>query len=102
MVARNILERRRELALLGAAGFTGRDLQRLVAIEHVLLVGAGLTIGLVAAAVAIAPVLVSRPGAAPWQALVWVLPVAAAGLLAAFTATRSLRRLRLVESLRSE
>ena len=31
VVARNVLERRRELALLGAAGFTGRDLQVLVA-----------------------------------------------------------------------
>jgi ABC-type antimicrobial peptide transport system permease subunit len=102
VVARNILERRRELALLGAAGFTGRDLQRVVAVEHLLLVGAGLAIGLMAAAVAIAPVIVSRTGAAPWQALMWVVPVAVAGLAAAFGATRSLRRLRLVDSLRSE
>ena len=102
VIARNVLERRRELALLGAAGFTGKDLQQLVAIEHLLLVGVGLVVGLAAAAVAIAPVLIARSGAPPWQALVWLVPVALAGLAAAYGATRSLRRLPLVASLRSE
>jgi hypothetical protein len=102
VIARNVLERRRELALLGAAGFTGRDLQQLVAVEHLALVGTGLLIGVVAAAIAIAPVLVERGGAVPWPALVWLLPVAIAGLLAALGATRGLRRLPLAASLRSE
>jgi hypothetical protein len=102
VIARNVLERRRELALLGAAGFTGADLQKVVAIEHLLIVGVGLVVGLAAAGVAIAPVVLSRTGAAPWQALVWVIPVALAGIAASFGATRSLRRLPLVESLRSE
>jgi len=102
VVARNIFERRRELALLGAAGFSGRDLQRVVAIEHVAIVGAGLAIGLVAAIVAIAPVLMSRSGAAPWRALAWLIPVAIAGFGAAYGATRSLRRMPLLSSLRSE
>jgi ABC-type antimicrobial peptide transport system permease subunit len=102
VVARNVFERRRELALLGAAGFSGRDLQRVVAIEHVAIVGAGLAIGLVAAIVAIAPVLMSRSGAAPWRALAWLIPVAIAGFGAAYGATRSLRRMPLLSSLRSE
>jgi ABC-type lipoprotein release transport system permease subunit len=102
VIARNVLERRRELALLGAAGFTGADLQKVVAIEHLLIVGVGLAIGLAAAGVAIAPVVFSRTGTAPWQALVWIVPVALAGIAASFGATRSLRRLPLVESLRSE
>jgi hypothetical protein len=102
VIARNVLERRRELALLGAAGFTGRDLQQLVAVEHLALVGTGLLIGVVAAAIAIAPVLVERGGGVPWPALVWLLPVAIAGLLAALGATRGLRRLPLAASLRSE
>ena len=102
VIARNVLERRRELALLGAAGFTGADLQKVVAIEHLLIVGVGLAVGLAAAGVAIAPVVASRTGAAPWNALVWVVPVALAGIAASFGATRSLRRLPLVESLRSE
>jgi hypothetical protein len=102
VVLRNVLERRRELALLGASGFTGRDLQRLIAVEHVALVGVGLLIGIAAAALAVAPVVIERHGALPWHALAWALPVMAAGLLAAFGATRSLRRLPLVASLRSE
>jgi putative ABC transport system permease protein len=102
VVLRNVLERRRELALLGAAGFTGRDLQRLIAVEHVALVGVGLLIGIAAAALAVAPVVMERRGDLPWHALAWALPVMAAGLLAAFGATRSLRRLPLVASLRSE
>ncbi len=72
-----MLERRRELALLGAAGFTGRDLQRLVVSEHLALVAAGFVIGLVAAFVAIAPVLMARGAGLPVHALVWLLPVAA-------------------------
>jgi len=102
VVLRNVLERRRELALLGAAGFTGADLQRLIATEHVTVIGAGLIIGLVAAAVAVAPVVASRGGGVPWHALVWIVPVALAGLAAAVGATRSLRRMALVPSLRSE
>jgi ABC-type antimicrobial peptide transport system permease subunit len=102
VVLRNVLERRRELALLGAAGFTGADLRRLIAIEHVAVIGAGLIMGLLAAAVAVAPVVASRGGGVPWHALAWVLPVAFAGLAASIGATRSLRRLPLVPSLRSE
>lgn len=102
VVMRNVLERRRELALLGAAGFTGGDLQRLVAIEHLTVVGAGLAIGLAAAAVAVGPILSSRGGGVPWHAIVWVLPVAAGGFAAAIAATRALRRMPLVPSLRSE
>ena len=102
VVARNVFERRRELALLGAAGFTGRDLQKVVAIEHVAIVGAGLAIGLVAAIVAIAPILTSRSGASPLRAAAWLIPVAIAGFSAAYGATRSLRRMPLLASLRSE
>lgn len=102
VVGRNVFERRRELALLGASGFTGRQLQQLVAIEHVAIVGAGLLIGLVAAAIAIAPVIISRSGAEPWRAMIWIVPVAIAGFGAAYAATIGLRKLPLLASLRSE
>lgn len=102
VVARNVLERRRELALLGASGYTGRDLQIVIASEHIALVAAGLVIGLVAAAIAITPVALSRSRGLPWHALLWLAAVGIAGMLAAFWATRSVRRLPLVASLRSE
>jgi hypothetical protein len=102
IIARNVLERRRELALLGAAGFTGGDLRTLVVSEHLALVGAGLAIGLAAAFIAIAPVLAARGGGIPVLPLVWVVLVAVVGWLASMAATRQVRRLPLVASLRSE
>ena len=102
IIARNILERRRELALLGAAGFTGRQLQTLMVAEHLALVGAGLAIGLVAALIAIAPVLTTRGSGVPLLPLTWIALVAATGLMVSLLATRQVRRLPLVASLRSE
>jgi len=97
-----VLERRRELALLGAAGFSGRHLQRLVVAENLTVVAAGIGIGLAAALVAIGPVLYARGSAPPALPLVWVVLVAVVGLLSSLGATRSIRRLPLVPSLRSE
>jgi ABC-type antimicrobial peptide transport system permease subunit len=102
VIARNVLERRRELALLGASGYTGRHLQRLVAAEHIALVLAGLAIGLVAALVAVTPVALERSRGLPWGALLWLLAVGVVGMIAALWATRTVRRLPLVASLRSE
>ena len=102
IVARNILERRRELALLGAAGYSGRDLQRLLLGEHLALIVAGLAIGVAAALVAIAPVLIGRGTGLPLHALLWLLPVAVTGVVVTVLATRSVRRLPLVASLRGE
>ena len=58
--------------------------------------------GVAAALVAVAPVVYARGGALPWAALVWLVPVAVAGLLSATLATRRVRRLPLVPSLRRE
>jgi len=55
VVLRNVLERRGELALLRALGFTQRALSRLVLSEHVALLIVGLSLGVIAALVAVAP-----------------------------------------------
>jgi ABC-type lipoprotein release transport system permease subunit len=102
VIARNVLERRRELALLGATGYSGRQIQTVVLSENVTLIAAGLGIGLAAAIVAIGPVLVSRGGTPPLLPLVWLVVVGVTGLIASVAATRNLRRLPLVSSLRSE
>jgi hypothetical protein len=102
IIARNVLERRRELALLGAAGYSGRQLQTLVVAENLTLVAAGIGIGLAAAVVAIGPVLYARGSPPPALPLVWVVLVGLVGLLSSLGATRSVRRLPLVPSLRSE
>jgi putative ABC transport system permease protein len=102
ITARNVLERRRELALLGAAGFTGRALQRLVVFESAAVIVTGLLIGLVAALVAVAPVLIARGTLPSPLPLVTLALVAFVGIAAAIAAARSVRKLPLVAALRSE
>lgn len=62
VVARNILERRGELALLRAVGFSRPRLRRLVLSEHTLLLALGFGAGVVSALIAVLPAL-SSPGA---------------------------------------
>jgi ABC-type lipoprotein release transport system permease subunit len=102
VTARNVLERRRELALLAASGYRMRDLSVMVVAENLGLVAFGLGIGVVAALVSIAPVLITRGGRPPALSMVWLLAVALAGVVAALVATRAVRRLPLLASLRSE
>jgi putative ABC transport system permease protein len=102
VTARNVLERRRELALLAASGYRMRDLSVMVVAENLGLVACGLGIGVVAALVSIAPVLIARGGRPPALSMIWLLAVAAAGVVAALVATRAVRRLPLLASLRSE
>lgn len=56
---RNLLERRREIAMLRAVGFARSGLLRLFLLEYALLLGAGLAVGVLAAAVAMLPAFVS-------------------------------------------
>jgi putative ABC transport system permease protein len=99
---RNVFERRRELALLASAGYRVRELSTVVVSETLALVMAGLLIGVIAALVSIAPILVERGGRPPALSMIWLLAVALCGVVAAIVATRSVRRLPLVASLRSE
>lgn len=66
VVLRNGLERRGELALLGAIGFRRRELRRLLFSEHAALVALGLGVGVGAALLALVPVLgAAEAGVAP-------------------------------------
>src|ERR1041385_8270798 len=69
IVLRNVLERRAELGLLLAVGFRRRSLQQLVLSEHGALLMAGLLLGIVAAAVAVLPALLSPGGRLPYASL---------------------------------
>lgn len=112
VVLRTLLERRRELALMSAVGFSAARLERMVLLEHAYLALAGLLIGVLPALLAIGPQLAARAqGGAMWSAtnllpLVGsgrlVLIVAATALLATWLALRGLRRMNLVGGLREE
>ena len=99
---RNVFERRRELALLAAAGYRVRELSVLVVSETLALVMIGLGVGVAAALLSIAPVLMARGGRPPALSMIWLAAVAVSGVLASLLATRAVRRLPLVASLRSE
>lgn len=69
VVARNVAERRGELAAARAIGFTRGALLRLLMLEHALLLVAGLAVGAGAGALAVWPAL-SAPGTpVPWRDL---------------------------------
>ena len=101
VLLRNTLERRRELALLRAAGFGQRQLQQLILLETAVILAAGLLAGAFCALLAVAPALARavpdcRGGGHRPAALVsppgWRPPLAA----------RAALRTPLVSALRSE
>ena len=100
---RNVFERRRELALLRAAGMTRAMIGRLVFWENSLLLLGGIACGLAAAAVAVLPHLLFGTAAVPWLSLALLfLLVLAAGLIAGTIAVRNAVAAPLVATLRSE
>jgi ABC-type lipoprotein release transport system permease subunit len=103
VLARNVFERRRELGLLGAVGFTAAHLRTLVTAEALLLVGTGVAIGTASALVAIAPAIVERASAIPYGSLVLlVAAVVATGLLASIMAVRVATSTPVVDALKAE
>ena len=103
VLLRNVVERRRELALLGAVGYRARHLATMILAESVLLLGTGLLAGVLAAALAIAPALSARGGPFPVASTLALLAaVFVAGLVSSLAATRAAASGRLLRALRSE
>ncbi len=103
VLLRNTLERRRELALLRAAGYGARALQFVILMETGLILAAGLAAGTLCALVAVAPALVQRGAGLPVAAIAGLLVlILAGGLSAAWLAARVALRTPLVAALRSE
>ena len=100
---RNVLERRRELALLRAVGYDRRRLSLMIVAEAAFLLIAGLVAGVVCAAVAIAPAWVAHSGSAPGLELAALLVgICAAGIVSSVIATRAALAGRLLDALRAE
>jgi putative ABC transport system permease protein len=104
VLLRNVLERQRELALLGAVGYGRLHIFTIVVAENLLLLAWGLAIGTVCAVMAIAPAVSERGGRLPTTAAGALLLVAVsiAGLLSSVVATRVALRRPLLDALRSE
>jgi ABC-type lipoprotein release transport system permease subunit len=104
VLLRNVLERRRELALLGAVGFRGSHVLTMVVAENVLLLGCGLLAGAICAGLAIAPAVVERGGRFPITSsgALLLFGVFITGLLSSIVAMNAATRAPLLSSLRSE
>ena len=103
VLLRNVLERRRELALLRAVGFNARHLSLMVVAENAFLLFSGLFAGTASALVAIAPAWISRGGGLPVFSLAALLVVVAvAGFSASLVATWAAVRSPLLRALRTE
>ena len=103
VVLRNVLERRGELALLTAVGFTRASLQKLVLGEHAALLLLGLGLGTVCAVVAVLPAILAPARQLPWLSLSLTLgAVVLNGLLWTWLATRYAVRGDLLRALRNE
>ena len=100
---RNVLERRREIALLRAVGYDGRHVSLMMTAEVALLIGAGLAVGTICALVAIAPAWLGRGGSTPGIGLaLLLLAILVAGLGSAVIATRAALSGDLLPALRAE
>ena len=103
VLLRNVLERRREMALLRATGYQRSHLVRAVVAESACLLGAGLAIGLICALVAIGPAYAERGEGLPIGATLGLLAaVAVSGLVSTLLATRAVGSSELLPSLKHE
>jgi ABC-type lipoprotein release transport system permease subunit len=104
VLLRNVLERRRELALLGAVGYRGIDFLLMLVAENGVLLASGLAAGTLSALLAIAPAAADRGGRLPLTtgAALLLFSVLAVGLLSSIVAARTAARAPLIETLRSD
>jgi ABC-type antimicrobial peptide transport system permease subunit len=100
---RNVLERRRELALLRAVGYNRQHMSRMILAEAMLLLAAGLGAGVLSAIIAVVPAWTARAGAGPGATLIVLLAgVIVAGMISAAIATRAASHGGVLDALRSE
>jgi ABC-type lipoprotein release transport system permease subunit len=103
VLARNVLERRRELALLAAVGYRRSHLAVMILAENALVLVGGLVIGTACALIAIIPAIASHGGHVALVSMAgWLAMILATGLAAATVATALMIRLPLIPSLRAE
>jgi putative ABC transport system permease protein len=103
VLLRNVMERRKELALLRAVGYRPEHLRTMVIAENAYLLISGTVIGAIAAIVAILPAFLQRGGHLPNPSLaLLLLAVPAAGMAASLTAVRIVARASLLGTLRAE
>ncbi len=100
---RSVIERRRELSLMRAVGFSDARIAKMLTLETALLLGGGMLIGVSAAAIAIVPYIIEvGPHTSLLQPFVMLVLVLVAGALSALLAIRTAMKLPILAGLRTE
>ncbi|MEQ9406677.1 MAG: FtsX-like permease family protein [Fuerstiella sp.] len=103
VMMRNVVERRREIALMRAVGFTTFRVARLILSENCVLLLWGIVLGTGSALLAMLPHLKSTGADLPWPLLAGTLAVVAVtGMFASVFAVRTATRLSIRENLAAE
>jgi ABC-type lipoprotein release transport system permease subunit len=103
VLARNVLERRKEIGLLSAIGYSPSHIRHMVLSEGMAMVLGGVLIGTVSAAVAILPALRDRAQSLPLTSLAMVLlGVTITGAVASLVAVNLTTRTPIVRAIKSE
>ncbi len=100
---RSVIERRRELSLMRAVGFSDSRIAKMLTLETALLLGGGMLIGILAAAIAIVPYIIEvGPQTSLVQPFVMLVVVLLAGFISATLAIRTAMKLPILAGLRAE
>jgi putative ABC transport system permease protein len=103
VLLRNVFERRREIALLRAVGYTPRNLRLVLVSENLLLLGAGLITGTICALIAISPAWMERGGSLPILSMASLLAlILVTGLGASVLALRAVNLHSVLSALRED
>ena len=103
IVARNLLERQGELAMLRAVGFSKKTLLKLVYYEHVYLLAAGLAAGLICAVISVLPSIHAAAGQLPVGLIsIMMLLIGVSGVIWVIISTRFALRGNILTPLRNE
>lgn len=103
VMVRNIVERRREIALMRAIGFTRWRISRLTLLENNVLLVWGIGLGAASALIAMLPHLRSTGGDLPWKSLgLTLLAVLVVGMLACVFAVRAASKVSIRENLTAD
>ncbi|HEX6042888.1 MAG TPA: ABC transporter permease [Pyrinomonadaceae bacterium] len=102
VLLRNVLERRKELALMRAVGYNSSHFAVMVITENVLMLCLGLAVGFVCALLAIVPILIERGGKPNVSLGLLLLAILVSGATASLVATIAALRSPLLPALRSE
>ncbi|MBN1907738.1 MAG: FtsX-like permease family protein, partial [Deltaproteobacteria bacterium] len=103
IVARNLIERQGEMAMMRAIGLSKNTLLKLVCYEHLYLLAAGIITGLICALISVIPAISAAKGQLPFNLLgVMILLIGISGAVWVVISTKVVLRGEILTSLRNE